>query len=119
MHRAVSYASVLRQAKVDQFNIVATGYHYVFRFDVSVDNAHRVAVKHRTDQLFHVACRLALSEYLVGLMYYLIKQLLPFDKLHYQVDVLLIVVGLKVLYDVGVVKGVQNAYFLHYLVQLV
>ena len=48
-----------------------------------------------------------------------IKQLLPLYVLHNQVYVLLIVVGLKVLYDVGVVEGVQNAYFLHYLVQLV
>ena len=50
MHQGVCLrASVLRETKVYKFNVVISGYHNIFRLDISVDNANGVAVKHCAD----------------------------------------------------------------------
>ena len=52
----------------------------------------------------HVSCGLCLCEGLVLLLCYLIKELGAGHIFHDQVDILLIVVCLVVLYDIGMVK---------------
>jgi len=110
---AALHAGIPRQTKVEQFDLVFPCDHYVFRLNVPVDNTQGVTVVDSGDQLLHIQCRLLLSESLVVLLSNFVKQWLSIDKLHYQIDVLLIVVGLKVLDDVWVVEGVENAHFLH------
>ena len=56
------------------------------------------------EQTAHVSCGLSLCEGLVLLLCYLIKELGAGYIFHDQVDILLIVVRLVVLYDIGMVK---------------
>ena len=56
------------------------------------------------EQTAHVSCGLRLCEGLVLLLCNLIKELGAGYIFHHQVDVLLIVVRLVVLYDIGMVK---------------
>ena len=72
-----------------------------------------VTVIERLEQLLHVFGRNCLREGLVFLLGDLVKQGLARHVLHHQIDVLLVVVGLVVLHDVGVVQFVQDCHFFH------
>ena len=65
------------------------------------------------EQITHVSCSLRLCEGLILLLCDLIEELGAGHIFHHQVDILLIVVRLVILHDIGMVKGMQNAHFLH------
>ena len=56
----------------------------------------------------HVTCCCRLSEGLVDLLCDLLEKLGAGHVLHHQVDVLIVIVGLVVLDDIGVVEGLQD-----------
>ena len=65
------------------------------------------------EQLLHVVCSLSLAECLVLLLSDLVEELLAADVLHDQVNVFVVVVCLEVLDDIGMIKLVQDGYFLN------
>lgn len=77
-----------------------------------------VAMIDRLEELFHITCGLRLIESLVRLLGDAVEQGLAGDVLHHQVDVLQVVVSLVVLYDVGVIEGVQDGDLLVYAVNV-
>lgn len=103
----------LGKTEVDQTYRVVVGDHDIVRLDIPMNDILRVTMVDRLEQTFHVACRGRLSERLIGLLCYFLEQLGACDVFHDQVDVFLVVVGLVVLNDVGMVKRVQDRDFLH------
>ena len=73
----------------------------------------------RLEQTAHVTGSLVLTEGLVLLLRDFLEKRLACDILHDEVDVLLVVVGLVVLDDVGVVEGVEDGDLLHDAVDVV
>ena len=73
----------------------------------------------RIEKSFHVTCCGSLREGLVLLLSDLLEKLLSRDKLHHQVNVLLIVVSLVVLYDIRVIELMHNRDLLHDAVDVV
>ena len=67
----------------------------------------------------HVTCCCRLSEGLVELLCDFYGELGAGHVLHHQVDVLLVIVGLVVLDDIGVVEGVQDGNFFHDTVDII
>ena len=79
----------------------------------------RVTMVYRLEQAAHVAGGLVFTEGLVLLLCNFIKEGLPSDVFHDQVDELFIVVGLVVLDDVGVIEGLEDSDLTHDVVNVV
>ena len=73
-----------------------------------------VAMVYCLEKFFHVNPSLPFIESLVRHACNLVKELHALDIFHNQVYVLCIVVGFKILDDIGVIKFVQNFNLLHY-----
>ena len=101
------------ETEVNEAHRVAIRNHDVVGLDISVHDVLCMAMIERLEQLLHVFGRNCLRESLVFLLRDLVKQWLARHVLHHQVDVLLVVVGLVVLHDVGVVQLVQDCHFFH------
>ena len=105
------------KAKVDKTDLVIFGDHDIVRFDVSVYYILGMAMVNCLKKLLHVGGRLNLVE--VVLLSNLFEKRLALSQLHDQIDVSLVIVRLKVLYDVRVVHLIQQHYFGIYLRQVV
>ena len=77
--------------------------HDILRFDISVNDSLSMTMVDCLEQFLHITCSLLLTEGLILLLGNLIKELLSTDKLHYQVNVLVVVISLKVFNDIWVV----------------
>ena len=97
----------LRQAKVNQTNLVRTVDHDVFGLDVSVDDALGVAVVQGRKELLHITGGNSLCKCLVLLGGDLLEQLLALNELHDQVDVIGALVSFIIFDDVWMVERRQ------------
>ena len=70
-------------------------------------------------QTLHIPRRCRFCKRLIGLLSDLFEKLSTGDVFHDQVNVFLIVVGLVILYDIRMVKGVQDGDFLHDAVNII
>ena len=70
-------------------------------------------------ECLHISRSSILRERLISLLRNLLEQLCASNVLHDEVDVLLIVVSLVILYDVRVIKRVQDCYLFHDAVNIV
>ena len=84
-----------------------------------MDDVASMTMIDSSKQVLHVASGNLFIESLVLLGCDHLEELEALDILHHQVDVLLVIVSLVVLYNVGVVQLVENSNFLHNAVNVV
>lgn len=93
----------LGQSKIDQFDLAILAVHDVFWLDVAMHDARGVTMVNRTKKFLHNLGSLTLTEHLVLLRGYLVKELTARAVFHDKVHVLDIIIGLVILNDVRMV----------------
>ena len=107
---------VLGQTEIDKSHFSVLAVHNVFRLDVSVRYAQSVAVSqgfqafvdYFSGFLFSVGLSL-LDVFVVA-----IEELASSAQLHHEIEVMLVIIGLKVLDDVGMVDLLQKIDLVHH-----
>lgn len=108
-----------RKTEVDQSDWASLSDHDILWLDISMDDVASMTMIDSSKQVLHVASGNLFIESLVLLGCDHLEELEALDILHHQVDVLLVIVSLVVLYNVGVVQLVENSNFLHNAVNVV
>lgn len=113
-------SSILCKPEVDKTNFVVGAKHDVLRLYVTMSDSKRVAVMQCLEALVNDICGLALC---VGFSlleegFVAVKQLTTRAKLHNQVDVMLVLVGLKVLDNVWMINFLEQVDFVHHMCQV-
>lgn len=103
----------LGETEVDETHRVVIGDHDIVGLDIPVNNVLRVAMIDGLKQTLHVPGRRCFWKRLIGLLSDLLEKLSTSDVFHDQVNVFQIVVGLVILYDIRMVKRMQDGDFLH------
>ena len=102
----------LRQAKVNQLQLILIREHNVLRLHISVDDSLRVHVAERSEELLAIPSCDLLGKHLITLGGNFVEELAPSDVLHDQIYVLFIDISLIVLYDIGMVQLCENVHLL-------
>ena len=107
--------SVLGQTKIDYSHLAVLPIHDVLRLDVTMSNSQGVAMSQGLQTLKYNVCCLLLGVWLTLLdaLLMIIKQLSSCAQLHHQVQVVLVIVGLEVLYNVGMVNFSKEINLIH------
>ena len=109
----------LRKTKINQAHRIVLSDHDVVRLNVAVHYFLRVAVVDSLKQLSHVLGGLVFAEHVGRLLDDFLKQWLPRNVFHDQIDELCVVVSLVIFHYIGVVQLVQNGNLVHDLVDAI
>ena len=101
------------EAKVNQTHSVVLRNHNIIGLNITMNNVLSVTMIDSLEQGLHVVGGSLFIEGLVILLSDFLEELSSSNILHDQIDILLIVVGLVIFHDVGVVESVKDSYFLH------
>ena len=96
------------QTEINQSDGVLLSNHDIVWFDISVDHILCVAMINGLEKLLHISSGAYFCKCLIFLLYNFLVHGHPFDVLHDEIDVFLIVVSFIVPYNIGVVKGVER-----------
>ena len=108
-----------RQPKIDQYYFISICNHDVLVFDIPVNYSICMTVVYRWQKLAHPFCCLLLEECIIWLFFNLGIQICALNVLHDQVNILLVIIGFKVLADIWMVKFIKYLHFIYYALHVV